>query len=117
MKTTRKAGLPFAALRAGLLVALLFPFAQVLCGADNKKNDVEDVGNRKVAHKSIISQEKEIAYGKQIATEIDHSAKIITDPVINESVNRVEQNVARNSDLMIPLTMKIIEDHTIYAYT
>ena len=110
MKTTRNAGLQFAALRAGLLMALLFSFAQVLSRADNKKNDVEDVGNRKVAHKSIISQEKEIAYGKQIATEIDHSAKIITDPVINEYVNRVAQNVARNSDLTIPLTVKIIDD-------
>src|SRR6266566_542588 len=117
MKTTRNAGFPFAALRASLLVALLFSFAPVLCGADNKKNDVEDVGNRKVAHKSIISQEKEIAYGKQIATEIDHSAKIITDPVINEYVNRVAQNVARNSDLTIPLTVKIIDDPTINAFT
>ncbi|PYU89925.1 MAG: peptidase M48 [Acidobacteria bacterium] len=117
MKTTRKAGFPFAALRAGLLMALLFSFAQVLSGADNKKNDVEDVGNRKVAHKSIISQEKEIAIGKQYATEIDHSAKIITDPVINEYVNRVAQNVARNSDLTIPLTVKIIDDPTINAFT
>ncbi|HTG59854.1 MAG TPA: hypothetical protein VMG63_10655, partial [Terriglobia bacterium] len=47
------------------------------------KNDVNEIGNRKVAHKSIISTEKEIAMGKQYATEIDHSAKIITDPVVN----------------------------------
>src|SRR5207245_8841862 len=116
MKTTPNAGLPFAALRAGLLVALIFSFAQVLSGADNKKNDVEDVGNRKVAHKSIISQEKEIAIGKQDATEIDHAAKMITDPVINEYVNRVAQNVARNSDLAIPLTVKVIDDPSINAF-
>src|SRR5204862_6143022 len=70
----------------------------------------------RVAHRSIISQEKEIGLGKQYATEIDHSAKMITDPVINEYVNRVAQNVARNSDLAIPLTVKVIDDPSINAF-
>jgi predicted Zn-dependent protease len=98
-------------------IALLFSLAPVVSRADNKKNDVDDIGNRKVAHKSIISQEKEIAYGKQYATDIDHSAKIVTDPVINEYVNRIAQNLAKNSDLKIPLTVKIIDDPTINAFT
>src|SRR5438034_2551724 len=115
MKTTRKAGLRFATLRAGLLLAALFSFTQVL-SADNKKNDVDEIGNRKVAHKSIISQEKEIGMGKQYSTEIDRSAKIISDPVINEYVNRVAQNVARNSDLTIPLTVKVIDSPEINAF-
>ena len=51
---------------------------------------------------SIISQEKEIAIGKQYADQIDKQAKILKDPVINEYVNRVAQNLARNSDLKIP---------------
>lgn len=85
-------------------------------GSD-KKDDVNDIGNRRVAHRSIISQEKEIAIGKEIATEVDHQAKLITDPVINEYVNRVAQNVARNSDLKIPLTVKVIDDPTINAFT
>jgi len=109
MKKARNAGL--------LVVAVLFSVSQVLSGADSKKTDVEDIGNRKVAHKSIISQEKEIAIGKQYATEIDRSAKLVTDPVINEYVNRIAQNVARNSDLAIPLTVKIIDDPTINAFT
>ncbi|HEV2492091.1 MAG TPA: M48 family metallopeptidase [Terriglobia bacterium] len=109
MKKARRAGL--------LAVAVLFSVTQVLSGADSKKSDVEDIGNRKVAHKSIISQEKEIAIGKQYATEIDRSAKLVTDPVINEYVNRIAQNVARNSDLTIPLTVKIIDDPTINAFT
>jgi len=80
------------------------------------KNDVNEIGSRKVAHKSIISQEKEIAMGKQYATQIDHSAKIITDPVVNEYVNRVAQNVARNSDLTIPLTVKVLDSPEINAF-
>ena len=83
---------------------------------DDKKDDVDEIGNRKVAHKSIISEEKEIAIGKQYSVEVERSAKLLTDPVINEYVNRVAQNVARNSDLKIPLTVKVIDDPSLNAF-
>jgi len=108
VKKTRSVGL--------VVLAALLVLPQVLWCA-GQKDDVEDIGSRKVAHKSIISQEKEIGIGKQYATEIDRSAKLVADPVINEYVNRVAQNVARNSDLTIPLTVKIIDDPSINAMT
>jgi len=77
---------------------------------------VNEIGNRKVAHRSIVSQEREIATGKQFAAEIHRSAKLISDPVITEYVNRVAQNLARNSDLTIPLTVKVIDDPAINAF-
>ncbi len=97
-----------------LLVAFVLALAPLTFGGDKK--DVDEIGSRKVAHKSIISQEKEIGIGKQYATQIDHSAKIISDPVVNEYVNRVAQNVARNSDLTIPLTVKVIDSPEINAF-
>jgi predicted Zn-dependent protease len=84
--------------------------------ASDEKADINDIGNRRVAHRSIISEEREIAIGKQYASEIDKTAKIITDPVINEYVNRVAQNIARNSDLKIPLTVKVIDSPGINAF-
>ena len=99
-----------------LLVGILC-LASLPGRAEDKKDDVDEIGNRKVAHWSIISQEKEIAIGKQYATEIERSAKILKDPVINEYVNRVSQNIARNSDLNIPLTVKVIDDPSINAFT
>jgi len=97
------------------LLGIFFLAALPLRGGDDK-NDVDEIGNRKVVHKSIISEEKEIAIGKQYSVEIERSAKLLTDPVVNEYVNRVSQNVARNSDLKIPLTVKIIDDPTINAF-
>jgi len=97
-------------------------FLGVLCLATlpalggGDKNDVDEIGNRKVAHKSIISEEKEIAMGKQYSTEVDRSAKLLTDPVVNEYINRVAQNVARNSDLKIPLTVKVIDSPELNAF-
>jgi len=81
-----------------------------------QKDDINDIGNRKVAHKSIISEQKEIAVGKEYSQQVDHQAKLVTDPVVNEYVNRVAQNVARNSDLKVPLTVKVIDDPSINAF-
>jgi len=102
------------------MVWTLVAMSLLLLGAtaragDNKKDDVNQIGNRKVAKRSIISQEAEIATGKQYATEIERSAKLLTDPVVNEYVNRVAQNIARNSDLKVPLTVKVIDSPEINA--
>ena len=97
-------------LMAGLLAFTPGAFA----GSD--KTDVNDIGSRKVAHRSIISQEKEIGIGKQYATEIEKQAKIVKDPVVAEYVNRIAQNIARNSDLTIPLTVKVIDSPEINAF-
>ncbi len=102
--------------RAVLLLATVLVWAASPMIAGDKKQDVNEIGNRKVAHRSIISQEKEIQAGKSYAEEINRSAKMINDPVINEYVNRVAQNVARNSDLSIPLTVRVIDSPEINAF-
>ncbi len=99
-----------------LVVLAVVAFAGLPVQAADTKSDVNEIGNRKVAHRSIISQEKEIAVGRQYAAEIDRTAKLISDPVVNEYVNRVAQNVARNSDLKVPLTVKVIDGPEINAF-
>lgn len=97
-------------------VAVLLTLAALPLAADDQKNDVNAIGTRRVAHRSIISEQKEVAIGKQLSVQVDHQAKLVTDPVINEYVNRVAQNVARNSDLKVPITVKVIDDPTINAF-
>lgn len=98
------------------VTALLALSAAPAWTGDNKKGDVDEIGNRRVAHRSIISQEKEISIGKEFSQEIDHSAKVLADPAVNEYINRVAQNLARNSDLTIPVTVKIIDSPEINAF-
>ena len=83
----------------------------------NKTDDVYCIGQRRVAHRSIVSQDKEIAIGKKYAEQINHSAKLVKDPVITEYVNRVEQNIAQNSDAKIPITVRVIDSPEINAFT
>ena len=98
-----------------LVLAILLCLSSPVWGADTK-NDVNEIGNRRVAHRSIISEEKEVAIGRQYATEVERSAKLVTDPVVMEYVNRVAQNIARNSDLKVPLTVKVIKSPELNAF-
>src|SRR5881227_3519223 len=85
----------------------------------NKKNgDVDNIGNRNINKGSInfISLEKEIAMGRQMAAEIERQVKLVEDPTINEYVNRVGQNLVRNSDAKVPFTIKVVESDEINAF-
>ena len=81
------------------------------------KADVNAIGNRNVGKGlDFYSLEKEIALGKQLAQEVDKSAKFIDDPVVNEYVNRVGQNIVRNSDAQVPFTIKVIDSDVVNAF-
>ncbi len=53
--------------------------------------------------------------GKGYATEIEKSTRFITDPVVTEYVNRVGQNIVKNSDCKVPFTIKVIDSDEINA--
>jgi len=83
----------------------------------NSKDDVEAIGNRKVGKgPNFYSLEKEIALGKQLAQEVERSSKLIDDPVVTEYVNRVGQNLVRNSDARVPFTIKVIDSDEVNAF-
>jgi len=86
---------------------------------NSKKNsDVDNIGNRNINKGSInfISLDKEIAMGRQLSAEIERQVKLIDDPTINEYVNRVGQNLVRNSDAKVPFTIKVVESDEINAF-
>src|SRR5437016_4644723 len=100
---------------AALLSALLL--FSLSTSAKNKKTDTDEIGNRDVGKGvNFYSIEKEIALGKQLAQEVERQAKIVDDPVIAEYVNRVGQNLVRNSDAKVPFTIKVIDAEEINAF-
>jgi len=83
----------------------------------DSKNDVDQIGNRKVGRGvNFYSLEREIAIGKQLAQDVERSAKLVDDPVVVEFVNRVGQNLVRNSDARVPFTIKVIDSDEINAF-
>jgi len=81
------------------------------------EKDVNSIGNRDVGKGvNLYSLQREIALGKQAAMEVEKTAKMINDPVVTEYVNRVGQNLVRNSDAKVPFTIKVIDSDEINAF-
>jgi predicted Zn-dependent protease len=81
------------------------------------KQDVDAIGNRGVGKGlNMYSLEREMALGKSLAQEIERSSKLIDDPVVSEYVNRVGQNLVRNSDAKVPFTIKVIDSDVVNAF-
>jgi beta-barrel assembly-enhancing protease len=99
----------------GLLLAGLLASPAAGFAADKKK-DPDAIGERDVGKGvNFYSIEKEIALGKQVAQEIERQARIIDDPVVAEYVNRVGQNLVRNSDVKVPVTIKVLDSQDVNA--
>jgi len=80
--------------------------------------DVSAVGNRDIGARGVgnwYSTDSEIKMGKQYADEIEKSTRFINDPVIDEYVNRIGQNIVKNSDCKVPFTIKVIDSDEINA--
>jgi predicted Zn-dependent protease len=108
---TRLVSRNFATLAAFLL---LLPVSVI--GKDKKK-DPEEIGNREVAKGiNFYSLEREIAMGKSYAQEVERQAKMVDDPQVTEYVNRIGQNIVRNSDVKVPVTIKVIDSDEVNAF-
>src|SRR3990170_4786203 len=69
------------------------------------KDDVEQIGDRDVGKgMNFYSLEEEIALGKSMAQQVEQQSRLIQDPVVTEFVNRLGQNLVRNSDAQVPFT-------------
>ena len=86
---------------------------------DAMKN-IDAIGNRNVGcNKGVgnwYSLDKQVAMGRSYSQQVEHGAKMISDPVITEYVNRVGQNLVRNSDAKVPFTIKVIDTDEINAF-
>jgi beta-barrel assembly-enhancing protease len=107
-----------AALPLFVAIFLVAPalVAPAWAGKDKKK-DPDEIGNRDVGKGvNFYSIEKEIALGKGLAQDVERQAKIVDDPVIAEYVNRVGQNLVRNSDAKVPFTIKVVDSEDVNAF-
>ncbi len=82
-------------------------------------DDVNAVGERNIGARGAgnwYSTETEIKMGKEYAMEVEKSSHIITDPVVAEYINRIGQNIVKNSDCKVPFTIKVLDSDEINAF-
>src|SRR5499427_206288 len=86
---------------------------------DGGKTDVDAVGNRNVGCGRGVgnwySVEKQVAMGRSYAQQVESQVKMVNDPVVTEYINRVGQNLVRNSDAQVPFTIKVIDSDVVNA--
>ena len=81
-------------------------------------NDVNAVGTRDIGGRGMgnwYSTETEIRMGKSYAMQLEKSVKFVNDPVVVEYVNRIAQNLVKNSDAKVPFTIKVIDSDEVNA--
>jgi predicted Zn-dependent protease len=92
-------------------------FSPAYAKTKQKKMGPDDIGDNDPGKGvNFYSLEKEIALGKQMAAEVEREAKLVDDPVITEYVNRLGQNLVRNSDAKVPFTIKVIDSDEVNAF-
>jgi hypothetical protein len=83
------------------------------------EDDVNAIGTRNIGGRGMgnwYSTNWEISVGKQYSMEVEKSAHLVTDPVIVEYVNRIGQNLVKNSDARVPFTIKVIDSDEVNAF-
>ncbi len=85
--------------------------------AKDKKKDPGQIGNRDVGKGiNFYSLEREIALGRQLSEEVQRQAKLVTDPIVTEYINRIGQNLVRNSDARVPFSFQIVQSDELNAF-
>ena len=76
-------------------------------------NDVNAIGNRNVGCNRGLGNwytlDSQVKMGREFAQQVEQTSHLITDPVVNEYINRLGQNLQRNSDTALPFTIKILD--------
>lgn len=81
------------------------------------EDDVELIGRRNVGGGvNFYSLQKERALGQQLANQVESQSRVIRDPVIEDYINRVGQDIVRHSDAKVPFTIKVIDDGEVNAF-
>ncbi len=105
-----------------LMIPLILAASAVSAQDSQKPLDDKDnplmIGKRDINNNQInfYSLSKEMAIGRQLASETDRESKFVTDPIVTEYVNRVAQNIVLHSDAKVPFTIKVIDSDEINAF-
>gem|GEM_PF-465461 len=81
------------------------------------KYDVSQIGQRKVGNGlDFYSLDREMALGRQLSLEVERQARLVTDPMVTEYINRIGQNLVRNSDARVPFIIKVLDNDEVNAF-
>jgi predicted Zn-dependent protease len=78
-----------------------------------QKNPLDDIGRRDInsgGFRTAMSLDEEIRLGRQLSKEFELQVSLNQDPATLAVIERVGQMIARNSDVRIPITLRVLEN-------
>jgi len=111
MQTVRRQ-LLLAFLTASMVLVEVLP---IYC--KEKLNNLDKIGHRNIARRSLISPEKESAIGKEYASRFESTVELIQDPIVQHYVTAVAEIVVRNSDLRGSVTVKVVKSPDVDCFS
>jgi len=80
--------------------------------------DINAIGQRRIDRdQNLYSLDKEKQLGKQLSEEVERSSRLLNDAMMVQYLDRVAQNVAKNSDARLPIVVRVIDSEAANAFT
>jgi beta-barrel assembly-enhancing protease len=87
---------------------------------DHSIRDIESIGERNIGCGRGIgnwySLERQVSMGKDYSNQVEATSRLITDPQVTDYINQLGQNLVRNSDSLVPFTIKVLDSDDINAF-
>jgi len=82
-----------------------------------KYSGIENIGKRDInrGQSNFTSPAVETRLGQQAAAELERNVTLVDDADIQRYVDRITQNIAKNSDAKFPITIKVIRSNDVNA--
>jgi len=80
--------------------------------------DINAIGHRQIDRdENFYSLDKEKRLGAVLAEEVERSSRLLNDPAVTEYIDKVAQNVAKNSDARLPIVVRVIDSDVANSFT
>jgi beta-barrel assembly-enhancing protease len=87
---------------------------------DSSVRDIGAIGARNVGcgrgMGNWYTLERQIDMGKDYSAHVEASSRLITDSEITKYIDRIGQNLVRNSDSLFPFTIKVVDSDDVNAF-
>jgi predicted Zn-dependent protease len=87
---------------------------------DHSVRDIDAIGDRNVGcgrgMGNWYTLERQMEMGKDYSAHVESASKLVTDPQITEYIDRIGQNLVRNSDSLFPFTIKVLDSDDVNAF-
>lgn len=80
--------------------------------------DINAIGHRHINRdENFYSLDKEKWLGVGLSEQVERSSRLLNDPAVTQYIDKLAQNVAKNSDARLPILVRVIDSDVANSFT